>query len=139
MIGGCVTSGTAPAECATKARSLAEYERSGFGTEPVWFSNAVIYIPWEGAASITPAELLGAPDDLLSPIHVDTVPADDCPGTRKLNKQVSEYRTSLIDGRGRLSDSGVFIVDCVCSARKLDGLTADQVARLYAGPRPASK
>jgi hypothetical protein len=102
----------------------------------VWFSSAVIYVPWEGSASITPRELLDAPHPLLSAIAVSDAPAADCPQTQRLNDAIQKNRTSQVSGRGRLRDDGIFVVECVCAVQRLDHLTADQIGRLYAGPRP---
>jgi hypothetical protein len=125
-----------PAECKSTSPSLASYEIGGFGKSSIWFSAAVIYVPWEGSASITPRELLDAPQPLLSAITVSDAPAADCPQTQRFNDAVQKNRISQISGRGRLRDDGIFVVECVCAVNRLDHLSEDQIGRLYAGPRP---
>ncbi|MBV8518350.1 MAG: hypothetical protein JO197_13210 [Acidobacteria bacterium] len=115
---------------------FASYEEKGFGQGAVWFAGAVIHVPWEGAASIAPAELLTGPVALLSPMIVESSAASDCPGSSRLDGAIQRNRTSIVSGQGRLRNDGVFVVECVCAVEKTKELTADQLSRLYAGPLP---
>jgi hypothetical protein len=135
VLAGCI-SGSTSGPCPEDLRPLSWYEEHGFGEGSVWFRDAVIYVPHEGSASITPSEVLSGPKELLTPMHVVSETGTDCPGTDGTSEDVDQNRLSLVAGRGRVREDGVFAVECVCRVEKIEGLTAEQVGRLYAGPRP---
>lgn len=128
--GGCAS---AP-KCPPDLPRFLSYEEHGFGTESVWFSGAVMNVPWEGYASIISAEVLDDPPPALAtPSRVSVEPSADCPMTSQLDRALRRNQTNIISGRGRLRDDGYFVVECICSVRKVEGLTAEQWGRLYAG------
>jgi hypothetical protein len=112
------------------------YEQEGFGTDQVWFSDAILYIPWEGAPSISPAELLSGVHDGLIPLVAIGEPAADCPATSRLNDRARRNRVSQISGRGHMGANATFVVDCLCAIEQIKELSPEQASRLYAGPLP---
>ena len=122
-------------KCPEGARPLAWYQQNGFGEQAVWFRDAVIYVPPEGAASITPRELVAGAADTLTPMHVASEPAADCPETARWNAKIDSNRLSAVSGRGKMRDDGTFAIELERPFGPFKHMAALPVCAIY--PREA--
>jgi hypothetical protein len=124
---GCRSSAPTPAVCQTLQNST-----FGTGPGPTKFVNAVYNQGWERTSITTLERLNSDAPEIMRPWKAWIELSPECDGQKYLEKAAEGTSVSLISGTGHFTLHG-FVIDCLCSVKKLEGLSPQQMQRLEAG------